>query len=254
MFALFGIIGLIVFIYLKPQEFIPELEKLPFLYMFLAVAVFGLAIDMRARLVRFERPPHFWYVIAFYLWCMVTGFAKTGGTGLVASVTQLTIALVLYLIISMSVETFRALEVLVASVIGVSLFVGFVGFHQGFAPLGCAVEQGKAENLRPDGRPCLTAEDCYLGDAEPGANYQCERQGLFGTVSVGGGRVRYRGVLRDPNELALATGAAVPLLIGQVDRKRSFFNTTLLVVATGMIATVIIFSQSRGGSSCFSLR
>lgn len=251
MFAIFGIIGLIVFIYLKPQEFIPQLERIPFLYLFLALAVFGLAIDIRSKLVRVERGPHFWYVVCFYLWCMLTGVAKTGGAGLVGPIVQLTIALVLYLLISTAVQSFKVLEILVSAVIAVSLFVGFVGFHQGFAPLGCAVEEGRSENLRPDGRPCQTPEDCYLGDAEPGANYQCEREGLFGTVSVGGGRVRYRGVLRDPNELALATGASVPLLIGRVDNKRSFSRVLLLILATAMIAVVIIFSQSRGGQLVF---
>ena len=43
MFGVFGLVGLIVFIYLKPQEFIPALERLPFLYLFLALTVFGIA-------------------------------------------------------------------------------------------------------------------------------------------------------------------------------------------------------------------
>jgi hypothetical protein len=251
MFGVLGIIGLVVFIYLKPQEFIPQLERIPFLYLFLALAIFGVAVDVRSRLVRIEKGPHLYYVIAFYVWCMFTGAVKTGGTGLVGPAVQLSIALVLYLLISTAVQSFKALELLIATVVAASLFVGVVGFHQGFAPLGCAVEQGSSENLRPDGRPCQTSEDCYLGDAEPGASYQCERQGLFGTMSVGGGRVRYRGVLRDPNELALATGASIPLLIGRVDRKRSVLNTLLLVLATAMIAVVIIFTQSRGGQLVF---
>lgn len=251
MFGVIGIIGLVVFIYLKPQEFIRELERIPFLYLFLALAVFGVAVDIRSRLVRVERGPHFWYVVFFYVWCLFTGVVKTGGTGLVGPIIQITIALVLYFLISTAVQTFKAMEALVVTLIGVSLFVGFVGFHQGFAPMGCAVEEGSMENLRPDGRPCQIPEDCYLGDAEPGANYQCERQGLFGTMSVGGGRVRYRGVLRDPNELSLATGASIPLLIGRVDEKRSFFRTLLLIVATAMIAVVIIFTQSRGGQLVF---
>ncbi len=251
MFGILGIIGLVVFIYLKPQEFITPLERIPFLYLFLALAIFGVAVDVRSRLVRIEKGPHLTYVLAFYVWCLFTGTVKSGGSGIAGPIVQLTIALVLYLLISTAAQTFKALESLVLTVIGVSLFVGFVGFHQGFAPLGCAVEEGSQENLRPDGRPCQTSEDCYLGDAEPGASYQCERQGLFGTMSVGGGRVRYRGVLRDPNELSLATGASIPLLIGRVDQKRSFPRTALLVLATIMIAIVIVFTQSRGGQLVF---
>jgi O-antigen ligase len=251
MFAIVGLVWLIVFIYLKPQEFIPILERLPLLYIFLGLAVFGLALDIRGKHVRIERGPHLPYVVLFFVWCMITGLAKTGGSGFVGPVVQLSIAMTLYLLVSTAVETFKVYEIMVGTLVAVSLFVGFVGFHQGFAPLGCAVEEGSIENLRPDGRPCATAEDCYLGDAEPGANYQCERQGLVGTMSVGGGRVRYRGVLRDPNELALATGASIPLLIGRVERKRSLGRVLLFVLGAAMIAGTLIFSQSRGGQLVF---
>jgi len=252
MFAIPGIVGLIVFIYLKPQEFIPELASFPFLYIFLALAVFGLILDLRGRNVRFAFGPHLPYIGAFYAWCLFTAAVKTGGAGLVAPVVQLSIAVMIYLLMSMAVQTFKVYEILAATLVAVSLFVGFVGFHQGFAPKGCAVEEGgKAENLRPDGRPCETADDCTMGDAEPGAAYQCERQGLFGTMSVGGGRVRYRGVLRDPNELALATGAAVPLLIGGVEKQRSLGRILVFLLGTAMIAVTLVFTESRGGQLVF---
>jgi O-antigen ligase len=139
-----------------------------------------------------------------------------------------------------------------ASVLGASMFVAFVCFHQGFAPLGCAVQEGgELETLRPDGRPCEREEECYLGDAEPGAVYQCERQGLFGTVSVGRGRVRYRGVLKDPNEISLAIGAAMPMLVARVQRKPSLFRYLSLIVSVVVIAVTIVMTQSRGGTLVF---
>lgn len=251
MFALFGTLFLVAFIYVKPQEFISVLERYPMLYIFLGLAVLGLAIDVRIRQIKVERGPHLPYVIAFYVWCLFTGVVKTGGAGLVGSVVQLSIAVVLYFILSNGIQTFKALELVFGTVATVSLFVAVVAFHQGFAPLGCAVVEGSLENLRSDGRPCQVAEDCYEGDAEPGANYQCERMGLFGTVSVGGGRVRYRGILRDPNEVALATGTSLPLLIGRVERKPSFPRIALLLIATMIVGTAIIFTQSRGGQLVF---
>jgi len=57
--------------------------------------------------------------------------------------------------------------------------------------------------------------------AEPGAEYMCERPGLFGTCSIGGGRVRYRGSLNDPNALALTTVFALPMAFAFFERKRS---------------------------------
>lgn len=251
MFGVFGLVGLIVFIYLKPQEFVPALERLPFLYLFLALTVFGIVVDLRGKHIRLEKGPHLPYMIGFFVWCMVTGLAKTGGSGFTASITQLAIALTLYILVSTCVQTFKVYETVVVALIAVSSFVGFVGFHQGTAPMGCAVEEGRSENLRPDGRPCKTPSDCYLGDAEPGANYQCERQGLFGTMSVGGGRVRYRGVLRDPNELALATSVSIPLLIGRVQRKPTIGRVLTFLVVTVIIAIALIFTQSRGGQLVF---
>lgn len=251
MFALFGTLFLVVFIYVKPQEFIPFLARYPMLYIFLGLALLGLAMDIRLRQVKVERGPHLPYVIAFYMWCGFTGLVKTGGTGMVGSVVQLTIAVILYLILSNGIQTFKALELVFGTVIAVNLFVAVVAFHQGFAPLGCAVVEGSLENLRSDGRPCQVATDCYQGDAEPGASYQCERMGLFGTVSVGEGRVRYRGVLRDPNEVALATGSSLPLLIGRVERKPNFSRVLLLIVSVVLIGGTVIFTQSRGGQIVF---
>ena len=43
----------------------------------------------------------------------------------------------------------------------------------------------------------------------PGVEYMCEHPGFLGTHSIAG-RVRYRGLLKDPNELAWAVGLGVP--------------------------------------------
>ena len=116
MFGVFGLVGLIVFIYLKPQEFIPALERLPFLYLFLALTVFGLALDLRAKHIRLEKGPHLPYMVAFFLWCMITAFAKTGGSGLTPSIIQLSIALTLYVLVSTAVQTFKVYEVVVHTI------------------------------------------------------------------------------------------------------------------------------------------
>ncbi len=157
-FAIPGLIGLIVFIYMKPQEFITPLERLPFLYMFLALAVIGLAMDVRGKIVRLATGPHLPYVVLFYVWCMITAVIKTGGAGLVAPIVQLSIAVTLYILISTAVQTFKVYEIIVGTLVAVSLFVGFVGFPSGaLRRWSCAVEEGKSENLRPDGRPCKDA-------------------------------------------------------------------------------------------------
>ena len=73
----------------------------------------------------------------------------------------------------------------------------------------------------PDGRPCETSETCRGPEAEPGLEYRCEHVGLFGTYSVEE-RVRYRGELQDPNEVALTISAgALSLLIAFALRRRN---------------------------------
>ncbi len=252
MFATPGIAALIILIYVKPQEFVPGLEGLPLLYAFLGLAIFGLVLDLRLGHARFDPPPHWPYVLAFVPWCFATYIARRGGTGFIPAAIELLIVVILFFVLSVGVQSFRAFETVMGAVLAASMFVAAVCFHQGFAPLGCAVQEGgELETLRPDGRPCTKEDECYLGDAEPGAAYQCERQGLFGTVSVGRGRVRYRGVLKDPNEIALTIGASLPALVARAQRKPSIFRYLALVVAFVVIAVTIVFTQSRGGTLVF---
>ena len=49
MFAVPGIAALIVFILARPQEFLPLLQRVPFLHLFTALAVLGWVIDVRLR-------------------------------------------------------------------------------------------------------------------------------------------------------------------------------------------------------------
>jgi O-antigen ligase len=136
------------------------------------------------------------------------------------------------------------------------LFVCGVGAHQGFADTGCVVIDesvpGDTASGKPDGRSCTTARSCYTSEAEPGAEYQCEHIGLFGTTSIGHGRVRYRGVLQDPNELALAGGVGLPLAFafGQVER-RSIARLVLSTVSFLLVLLCAVMTASRGGQLVF---
>jgi len=247
-----GIAALILLIYIKPQEFIPGLEGVPLLYGFLGLAIFGFILDLRLGHARFDPPPHWPYVLLFVPWAFITYLAKAGGGGFVGAATELIIVMILFFIVGSAVQSFRAFEVVMGSLLVASLFVTGVCLHQGFASKVCAVQEGVTmEALRPDGRPCERAEECSEGNAEPGANYQCEKMGLFGTVSVGRGRVRYRGVLKDPNEVALAAGASLPMLFARNERKSTLFRWLLLICGFVAIATTIVFTQSRGGILIF---
>ena len=86
---------------------------------------------------------------------------------------------------------------------------------------------------KPDGRMCENVEQCRGPDAEPGKEYRCEHVGLFGTYSVEE-RVRYRGELHDPNEVALTICAgALSMLIAFALRKRTTLSVTLFSACSG---------------------
>ena len=101
-----------------------------------------------------------------------------------------------------------------------ALLVTVVCAHQSFQPMTCCVETDGFK-LAPDGRACTIPQDCFEGAPVPGADYACERPGLFGTTSIARGRVRFTGKLADPNECALAIGAGTPFLFALVDRKKT---------------------------------
>src|SRR5262245_32654003 len=72
MFAIPGILALIFFIYIRPQEFAPRLQSFPFLYACFALALLGFALDLRLRLVRWRPIPQTFWVLAYVLWCFAT--------------------------------------------------------------------------------------------------------------------------------------------------------------------------------------
>jgi O-antigen ligase len=248
MFAFPGLAALLLLILIKPQEFIPGLEAFPLLYGFLGLTLLGLVIDLKLGLTRLDPPPQWPYIAFFVPWSLGSLVANAGAGPLTKAAIDLIIVVVLFFMLSLGQRSFRVFDTVSGALVLASMFVAGVCFHQGFAPLGCAIQSGsEQESLRADGRPCINEDECLLGDAEPGANYRCERSGLFDTVSVGRGRVRYRGVLKDPNEVSLTIGAALPWLVVRVARKQSIGRILTLIVALGVVATTIIFTQSRGG-------
>ncbi len=251
MFAVPGILALLISIYVRPQEVWPPLRDVPVLYIFFALAIFGFALDLRLRRIRPMGTPMLPWALLFALWCLITVIVKEPGQAFNFGLT-ITISVILFLLIGHGVQTFRAFGLIAAVVLGMSVFLGAVGTHQGLAPFGChQLDDTHPEDGTYDGRLCDKKEDCYENDPEPGAEYMCERIGLLGTSSIGYGRVRYIGPLHDPNELALAIGIGLPFAFALFERKRSPGRLTLLLIALGLIATCIIFTQSRGGQLIF---
>ncbi len=254
MHAIPGIIALVVFIYARPQEFYEPLRVVPLLYIFFGLAVFGLWLDWRVGNTRLRAVPQLPWVLAFAAWTVFTVLIRAPGEA-VSLALGLSVCIALFLLIAHGVQSFRALHWVAAAVLSMVLFVCSVGAHQGFAETGCVIVDetipGDKASGKPDGRPCDTPRACYVNGAEPGAEYQCERIGLFGTTSIGRGRVRYRGVLQDPNELALAGGVGLPLAFAFGQARGGMGRRTLGLMAFLLVLLCAVLTGSRGGQLVF---
>ena len=231
----------------KPQEFIPLLQRVPFLHLFTAFAVLGYIIDVRLRRLQPWASNAFPWILAFVLWAILS-IAVNAPDQLVARSLELAVLFAFYGVLAHGIQRFRTFQ-LVAGVVAAScMLVTVVCMHQGFAPKQCvggAEKDGDIEGTS-DGRLCAINADCRGSENEPDMEFRCEHVGLFGTYSVEG-RVRYRGALKDPNEVALAISAgAIALLVGFSFRRRSF-RRVIFGVGIVLAVVTVFMTQSRGG-------
>jgi O-antigen ligase len=253
MFALPPIVAIILLDYLRPQAYVQALENLPLLYIFSGLALLGFVLDLRMRLSQLAAAPQLGLVAAFMVWIIVTVAVNAPGT-LAARLSATFIPLALYVLVGHAVQTFRSLEILVGVMLITSILIAVLGVHQGLAPWGCHQRKivGGEGALIYDGRECEPEqnEGCAAEGAEPGADYRCERVGLFGTQSDHG-RVRYIGTLNDPNDLSLALAITLPFAFAFFDRRPSSGRLLLLIASCLMVGLCSVFTQSRGGQIVF---
>ena len=248
MFALPGIAFLIIFILARPQEFIPLLQRVPFLHLFTLFAVVGYVIDLRLRRLQPLATNTLPWVIGLFAWSLIsTGINMPAE--LMPRTIEIAILFALYGTIAHGIQRFRTFQWVVGVLAATCLFISFVCTHQGLSPRQCigGEESEGAIEGKPDGRFCETSEQCRGPDAEPGKEYRCEHVGLFGTYSVED-RVRYRGDLHDPNEVCLTICAgAMAMLIGFALRKKAAFSKFVMYLGVGLVIVTVWLSQSRGG-------
>jgi O-antigen ligase len=249
-FAIPGIAVLIVFILCRPQEFIEALQKLPMLYLCAAAAVGGFVLDIKLRRLQPIAAPTLPWIVAFIVWALICNAVKVPDkfTGLAI---ELAILFVLYGTIAHGVQRFRNFQVVAGTVLAACMFLTFVCFHQGFQDHGCLLTNDvtPGEGV-PDGRACESPrvpDACYGAGAEPGAEYRCEKVGMFGTYSIEG-RVRYRGEVNDPNELAMTIClGGLAFVIAFVQRRRTPGAVLLGTLGGILVLWTVLMTQSRGG-------
>jgi hypothetical protein len=221
------------------------------------LSLLGIAHDVSERRTRLMSTPLLRYVLLFAAWCTLT-FALRRPAELVSSSTLgLAVAMMLYFIIAHGVQRVSSFYRLVTVIFALGLFVAYVGVDQGLSPYQCVIYDPADMNDpgMPDGRECSVQApdgapqdgfiDCVL-TGSPGVPYRCEHVGLFNTSSIGG-RVRYLGVLHDPNELALATALALPFAFAFLEIRPGALRLALLLLALAVVGVEVVLTGSRGG-------
>jgi hypothetical protein len=248
MFATPAILSLLFFVYIRPQELIPGLEHVPLLYLLVLLALVGLALDVRLGYARLQNNPLMPWAVAHIAWNLLS-MAVYARHALVVQGVALSVAFIIFFALSQGAQSFRALNTAGVGMLALSLFVAFVGFHQGFADLGCVRQDEVHEDLMiPIGAPCKTTDQCRQEHERE--DLFCERVGLLNTTSIGQ-RVRYRGLMQDPNELALVSSLAVPFAFAMFELRRTPFRLVLAGLTFLMVAAVNVMTRSRSGQLAF---
>jgi hypothetical protein len=247
MFSIPGVLGLIFLTFVRPQAFVLSLAGVPLVHLVYLATLVGLVLDLRLRLIRPRATPLLWWALAYLAWCMIT-VGLRAPSQVSPAFSTVFICMALFFVTAHAIQSWRALRVAAACLATIGVFLAVVGVHQGLAPHGCIVFKGSPVG-EFDGRACEAYADC-LADPEPGAHYECEHIGLFGTYSINQ-RVRWLGIIQDPNELAMCIALGVPLLIGLYLRRPSLGRGVLFAICGGFIALCTVFTQSRGGQLVF---
>ncbi len=245
----FATIALVFTLIFRPQEIWQWLNDYRLLDVFTALAALGVALDYVQGRLRDAYSPQLPFLGAFVIGAYLTSLRAFGSAGLEKGWFVVILAIFM-LVVMYGVRTLRRLRGLFVLLVGLSLAVSAVAVHQGLQSPQC-IEPPTAEEAlilsigKPDGRTCESPSGCRTGGV-PGVDYECERVGSFETVSTGR-RVRWRGQLNDPNELAVFVGAVFPFMIALASLKKTRLRAALAVLGIVLGLVAVVFTQSRGG-------
>src|SRR5262252_6344923 len=72
MFAIPGIVGLILLIYVRPQEFAEPLQSIPLLYLCFGLWLFGFIVDLKIGNLSWQKAPQLPLAVALLLYAAIT--------------------------------------------------------------------------------------------------------------------------------------------------------------------------------------
>jgi hypothetical protein len=246
--ATFLLVFVLVF---RPQEIWPWLESLRLLDALTALSALGVAWDFAAGRLRHAYTGQLPFLGAFVVCSYLSTFVALHERAFSVANSRAGFAAIFMLVVMYGARTFGQLRAILALLVALAVFTSVVAIHQGQQePVCLEIPVDETDVLEtgggtPDGRSCQYRAECVKG-GRGDVDYECERVGLFKTVSVAR-RVRWRGQLGDPNELSVFLGASIPLLVALGFGVRRWLAILLGGAAAAVGLWAIILTQSRGG-------
>jgi hypothetical protein len=260
--AFIGALFVVVFLLLRPMDLWPEvagLHSLEALSAMTAVAVGWETLRGPPGSAASLQLP---WVAALCAWAYAVSVACLGLEGGLTAGWSITLGPFFMLLFVFAFGTIKRLRTLMALLVACLAFISVVAIHQGGEPRQCVElhedpwEPGSEVVMIPDGRACQGDRFCEsVENGGLGSDYVCERVGLLRTISTQG-RVRWRGQLDDPNELAVIIGALLPFVFmfgskgSDADATHSGKRLlTLLLLGLFLLVSLwaVVLTQSRGG-------
>ncbi|MCU1279253.1 MAG: hypothetical protein JWM53_2799 [bacterium] len=120
MFAIAGIVFLLVQAYLRPQELLVPLQPLPLTALFFALTLFGLALDLKLRRSQLAAAPQLVWALALAGWLCLQPEAR-----------RPLVSFALFFTIAHGVQSFRALATVAVALLGIALAVAVAAVAHG---------------------------------------------------------------------------------------------------------------------------
>jgi hypothetical protein len=259
--AFIGALFLVVFLLLRPMDVWPEVAGLHSLEALTAITAVGVGWETLNGRPGSAASPQLPWLAAFCAWAYAVSVACLGLDEGLTAAWSITLGPFFMLLLVFAFGTMKRLRALMTVLFACLAFISVVAIHQGGEPRQCvelhvdASEPHAEPDMIPDGRACQGARFCEAEGGVPGSDYVCERVGWFRTTSTQG-RVRWRGQLDDPNEVAVIIGALLPFIFmfgskgSDADASRGGKRPlTLVLLGLFLLVTLwaVVLTQSRGG-------
>lgn len=247
MFVIPAILLFLLAIYIRPHELSTALAGVPLLYVGLGMAVVGLAIDLRIRAAKPILPPPAAQALWFLGWLLFTT-AMVNRVNLADRLLPLVLLFIVLITTAVGIQTFRMLHVVTLTLVAFGLFISVLLIAQRYSPVGCIEASDSVFGYDISNIKCPTPGDADIceDNGDPTRQYRCVFIGPLGISSIDA-RVRYIGVLQDPNEVSMVLVCFLPFVIALYEFKKSLKRLGLLVLCFVLFGLVTIYSQSRGG-------